>query len=286
MFDDRGHFVEPHTERSIGLGTIAVREYLAERREPWLNEAGLSPASIITHGPEGCFSAVLFVEKEGFTPLFEAVQLRERYDIAIMSTKGMSVVAARTLIDRLGVPAFVLHDFDKAGFSIAGTLQRDTRRYEFGGEIKIIDIGLRLDDVMALGLEGKAESVFDRGNDDAKRENLRLNGATDEEVEFLLHRRVELNALTSDQLVAFIESKLDVHGIKKLVPPKALLDDAYQLFVRSRRIERIITEALANDSGDRAVEAPEDIIEQVRDYLAENPHLRWDEAVAALVNEE
>ena len=33
---------------------------------------------------------MLFIEKEGFLPLFEAVHLAERYDLAIMSTKGMS----------------------------------------------------------------------------------------------------------------------------------------------------------------------------------------------------
>ena len=32
-------------------------------------------------------------------PLFERVGLAERYDIAIMSTKGMSVTAARKLIE-------------------------------------------------------------------------------------------------------------------------------------------------------------------------------------------
>ena len=32
---------------------------------------------------------ILFIEKEGFMPLFEAVQLAERFDLAIMSTKGM-----------------------------------------------------------------------------------------------------------------------------------------------------------------------------------------------------
>ena len=48
-------------------------------------------------------------------PLFQAVQLGERYDLAIMSTKGMSVTAARTLIDALvadGVPVFCIRDFD------------------------------------------------------------------------------------------------------------------------------------------------------------------------------
>ena len=41
----------------------------------------------------------------------------------------------------------------------------------------------------------------------AQRINLRQNRATSEEAEFLLHQRVELNALTSDQLVAFIEQE-------------------------------------------------------------------------------
>ena len=37
---------------------------------------------------------MLYIEKEGFTPLFELVQLAERFDISIMSSKGMSVIAA------------------------------------------------------------------------------------------------------------------------------------------------------------------------------------------------
>jgi DNA topoisomerase VI subunit A len=72
------------------------------------------------HGPDGLFGAVLFVEKEGFMPLFEATRLADRYDIAIMSTKGLSVTAARRLVDqmcgRYKIPLLVLHDFDKSGF--------------------------------------------------------------------------------------------------------------------------------------------------------------------------
>ena len=55
--------------------------------------------SIKTYGPDGSFGAVLYVEKEGFMPLFERVKLAKRYDIAIMSSKGMSVTAARELVD-------------------------------------------------------------------------------------------------------------------------------------------------------------------------------------------
>jgi hypothetical protein len=81
-----------------------------------------------------------------------------------------------------------------------------TRRYEFQNSITTIDLGLRLIDVRELGVEASAEAVFDRGSDAARRRNLLLNGATREEAEFLLRRRVELNALTSDQLVAFVSA--------------------------------------------------------------------------------
>jgi hypothetical protein len=40
VYDDRGHFSEPHTEHAIGLGTISVRNYLAGRHEPSLVHSG------------------------------------------------------------------------------------------------------------------------------------------------------------------------------------------------------------------------------------------------------
>ena len=48
------------------------------------------------------------------------------------------------------IPLLVLHDFDVAGFMIFGTLQRDTRRYQFSNAIELIDLGLRLEDIDGL----------------------------------------------------------------------------------------------------------------------------------------
>jgi len=125
VWDARGHFLEPHTGKEVPLGTLEVREYLglrAQLRDTVSVEAGLLYP---THGPEQRYGAVLFVEKEGFGPLFKAAQLAERYDLAIMSTKGMSVSASRMLLDRLcdrGIERFfVLHDFDVSGFSTCGS---------------------------------------------------------------------------------------------------------------------------------------------------------------------
>jgi len=239
VFDDRGHFREPHTWRQIGLGTLNVRYYLRRASDILYSETTLSPANIDTRGPTGCYGAVLFIEKEGFLPLFEAVHLAERFDIALMSTKGLSVTAARQLIDDVcgknSIPLLVLHDFDKSGFSIAGTLQRDTRRYRFRNEVNVIDIGLRGDDIGGL----QTERAFDKGSRSQRLGNLKDNGASDQEAEFLLDNRVELNAMTSDQLITFVERKLNANGIKKLVPSKDQLDRAYKLFARSKRLEEI-----------------------------------------------
>jgi hypothetical protein len=69
VFDDRGRFTEPHTERSVGLGTVAVREYLGERPKPPV-AASIAPGLMVnTTGPENRYENVLFIEKEGFNAL-------------------------------------------------------------------------------------------------------------------------------------------------------------------------------------------------------------------------
>ena len=102
-------------------------------REPRIVPEAFSDANLDIIGPSGGISAVLFCEKEGFNPLFKPVNLANRYDLMIISTKGVSVTAARQLVDNIcgghDLPLFVLHDFDVAGFLILGTLQRDTRRF-------------------------------------------------------------------------------------------------------------------------------------------------------------
>ena len=101
VFDARGHLVEPHTNLSIPLGTLEVREYLRDVGCHTIADLGLHidlPNAFPTHGPQHRYGAILFVEKEGFWPLFKSVRLADRYDIAIMSTKGLTVTAARQLV--------------------------------------------------------------------------------------------------------------------------------------------------------------------------------------------
>jgi hypothetical protein len=287
VYDARGHFEEPHTNRSIGCGTIEVRNYLHAMKKPGILPAEFSDANIDIIGPDGNFSSVLFCEKEGFNPLFKAVNLANRFDLMIISTKGVSVTAARKLIDEIcggyGVPLFILHDFDVAGFQILGTLQRDTRRYQFSNAFEVIDLGLRLADIAGLEREPAAAT---RTSADILRAQLAENGATNAEIDILLNDRVELNAMTSDALIEMIERKLKDYGLEKVIPDNDLLAETYRAFHSSHQLREKFKEIEDEfEEEDNEIQVPENLKEQVRAVLAEHGDLRWDDAIQIVLDE-
>ncbi len=282
VYDARGHFIEPHTKKQVALGTLEVRDYLRFEadKEPDFRLDTDYP----TQGPANRFSAALFIEKEGFHPLFKHVKLAERWDIAIISTKGQSVTAARDLILKLGLPTFVAHDFDKPGFSIFGAMKRGTDRYPTPLD-NVIDIGLRLEDVKKYNL--MSEPFVPKGKSWAVRENLSLNGATEEEIEFLMTRRVELNAFTSNDFIEWIESKLTEHGVKKVVPDDDTLEEAYRRASRITYVNGHIEEIedAAKEYAEN-IDIPDDLGERVHKGLEEDSHLPWDKVIATMVEQE
>jgi hypothetical protein len=254
VYDARGHLIEPHTGRQIDLGTLAVRAYVRD----WVSAVPEAPKPVTvpydcpTAGPANRYRFALFVEKEGFYPLLKRHRIADRYDVAIMSTKGMSVTAARELVETLseqGVTILVLRDFDKSGFSILDTLRTDSRRYTFRSSPNVIDIGLRLTDVQEWGLEPLAEPVYYPGKKDP-RERLRAQGATEEECSFLVSqgrsgRRVELNAFTSPRFIEFVEYKFKRVGVRKVVPDAEALARAYRRAHVLARIGGAIDDVMA-----------------------------------------
>jgi hypothetical protein len=289
VFDARGHFREPHTGRTVPLGTIDVRSYLGER--PHLGPSVTLNANdrYPTSGPANRYRNILFIEKEGFGPLLQAAQIAERFDIAIMSTKGMSVTASRMLLDRLTPQidrVLVLHDFDIAGFSIFGTLAKDGRRYVYDNRVNLVDLGLRLADIEAMALQSEPVAVGDRAARAARIKTLRRHGANQDEIEFLIGDgyRVELNAMTSRQFVDFIERKLTEYAVQKVVPDAEIID------VHARRLieQRLAYQALVEFNQRLAIEVvgialPEDIEVRLRDYLARHPSVAWDDALARII---
>jgi hypothetical protein len=312
VFDARGHLQEPHTELIVPLGTLDVRKYVSDTKRHALPEisslfSGLKTERFPTHGPVNRFSALVFIEKEGFLPLFKAVNLAQKWDIAIMSSKGMPVVACRHLADEIcgayEIPLLLLHDFDKAGFSMVGTFQGVEKydgnynllapRYEYRHDFEIVDLGIRLPDVDACGLESEPVSYRGKSNPSG---NLESNGATPEEIKFLVSGggrfmgyhgdRVELNAFTSQALVDWIEGKLQEHGIKKVIPDDKTLKTAYrramQIQYISARVDDLLDEAA--EEADKA-SIPKNLKAKIRKRLKADPTKSWDGALFSIAEE-
>ncbi len=293
VFDARGHFEEPHTGRKVPLGTIDVRHYL--RQQETTNGRSKRRLPYPTIGPANRFGAVLFIEKEGFLPLFRRAALAERYDIAIMSTKGVSVCAARKLVDELsgqGIPCLVLRDFDKAGFTIAKTLRTSGRRYTFQHRPRVIDLGLRLVDVQQNNLQSETV-IYGKSN---PRANLVQNGAAQEEIDYLCKQvsgnhytgqRVELNAFTSADFLAWIEKKLAAHGVEKVIPDDEILAQAYREAYRDRLLRQGIRKLKAEIQSQIAtVIPPPDLYDWVECELSKSPRLAWDETLSRRADED
>jgi hypothetical protein len=256
----RGTLSIPNTGHDLRIpcGTIAIEEHLddaGETYDPFYIDAKLSVEwPSLAEGQR--YQAVLYIEKEGFDPQLREAKIAERFDIAIISCKGQSVVAARMYADHVcrvngGVPLLVAHDFDKAGFEICQRLtsvsdharDNDLVKYEFQNEINVSDLGLRLEDVKKYGL--KSEKVRFKGSFPMD------TIATEEEQEFLRsNRRVELNAFTAPQFIEWLESKLTKHlGGQRLIPSDEILADAWRRALAVAKINKAI-----EDTTDEAIE--------------------------------
>jgi hypothetical protein len=149
-----------------------------------------------------------------------------------------------------------------------------------------VDLGLRLSDVRAWDLQ--VEEVHYNAD---PTKNLKLNGASAEEIEFLCHtrskphrgQRVELNAFTSDQFVRWLDEKLTAHGVKKVIPSRETLEQAYRRAAGVRRYQQIIDAAQAEVMAyANSLPAPSDLAGRVAAVLADDPVLSWDQAVQEL----
>ena len=283
-FDARGHLSEPHGGATIGLGTLEVRDYLNRMADPTVSAPMVVGASVSLSGPSGRYGRALFIEKEGFDAILNRARTASRFDVAVMSTKGMSVVAARRLVDGLaglGVRLFVTHDFDISAFSIKKTLTESGRRYQFKNKLDFVDLGLRLVDVERLSLQSERVAI-DPKSRDAVRRRLQINGATAAETDFLLSgRRVELNAMSSDMFVRFVEDGLRANGVGKAVPNLELLAKAYAEMKRGAAAKRALREQLKRLNAE-AVAPPPDLLERVRAYLAAHSTASWVTALEAV----
>jgi hypothetical protein len=214
-YDPRGKLIEPHTNREVDLGTRQVDDYL------------LAP------GAGRCYGGILYCEKSTHVGLIRKWGIDRQYDLALAHSVGVGTESVRVLIDGLASKAriFALHDFDKAGFVAVAILRKDNRTHRHDVVPEVVDLGLRLEDV-----EGRQAEEVDFGRSDP-RANLKVNGATEEEIAFLctgqdgrghyVGRRVELNTFTAPEYKRWLRKKLDAAGAEKLIPDDQVINPLY-----------------------------------------------------------
>jgi hypothetical protein len=227
--DPRGNFHEPHSGKSISLGTREVAAY---------------------EFPKYQFDKILYVEKEGEIPKLKAARLAEKYDMAIVGGKGYPTEAVRDLFSHAeggDYQLFVFHDAEIDGYNIARVLGEETRRMPYHN-VNVVDIGLTVEDALEMGLPAER---FNRKADMPWEIAMRLNET--EEAHFRhLKQRFEINAILPDmRRIEYIERKLQENGVRsKLIPPDDALKDLREKMYRDKVevwTEEIIAQMLKID---------------------------------------
>jgi hypothetical protein len=269
--DTRGTLYHPHTGEEIPLGTLNVERY---RR------------------PEWTFNKILYCEKEGFFPILRAAQWPERFDCALLTSKGYASRAARDMIDLLGdtdkaIQVFCIHDADASGTRIYQALQKATAARP-GRRIEIINLGLDPWEAIELGLE--VEKVSRKG----KKAATIGDYVTDPKWRtWLQGNRVELNAMTTPQFLDWLEGKFAPYH-RKVVPPLEVIRETMTGVIgetiRHQVIERVLIEADVAGQVERALREREPAVlgvlpfvtSEIARHLRDNPADLWSEPVGRL----
>jgi hypothetical protein len=275
--EPRGSIYHPHRGETITLGTLMVEDY---ERPPWL------------------YNKIVYIEKEGFAEALKEVQWAERHDCMPMSSKGFSTRAARDLIDKLAehdepVDVFCVHDADAHGTTIYETFQEATKA-RGARKIKIINLGLEPWEALEMGLEVEEIEPGKKRRPVADYVRRRTDRAPDgsEWEEWLQTHRIELNAMTTPQFIAWLDGKLADYD--KLIPPQevleAELEEELEKSARAVITERILREANVEGQVAEALAAinrPTGVViaKGIRRMFGRSPEREWREHVTAIVKE-
>ncbi|MFH1006624.1 MAG: hypothetical protein V1800_03865 [Candidatus Latescibacterota bacterium] len=91
-------------------------------------------------------------------------------------------------------------------------------------------------------------------------------------------QRVEINAMTSEQLIEWLDHKFAEHNVTKLIPDAETIAEAYKRAMFLNRIQAKIEEFAEEMEGDDT-DVPAGLRDQVAAMLANDPIASWDRVV-------
>jgi len=277
-YEPRGELHEPHT----GVTTPLISSYVP---------------------PDWTFNKVLYVEKTGLWPVLKEAKLAERYDMAIVTGNGYATEACRQLLagmEENDTRLFVLHDADGDGYEIARTLREATERMP-DHSADVIDLGLTVEDAIERGLPPEALTrskalswELESQLNDIELEWFRgtLNGYRGDRPTYAC-KRVELNALTGPDLIAYIEQQLVANGATgKVIPPPDVIEteaDEQHYQALGVALDELLSELIDREQLlDTVAEETKAAVstEAVAKGLEGNQPISWRRAVGDLVDEQ
>lgn len=302
--DTRGVYVEPHGGSLTQMGTVTVSAYV---RPAW------------------SYCNILFLEKEDLVSALRQSGFLDRWDCFALSSKGFSSRAARDLIDKIGnsgkeepTKFFCVHDADASGSLISQTLTRATKA-RAARTVEVIDLGFFPWTALSEGLlreraerksrKRRAVADYIKARDAANEVRNPDNEPNWES--WLQDWRVELNAMTTAEFVAWMNEQFKKHGAAKVVPSVELalqsvsktvedkLSSAANAEVTEERQEEIEelqrqmdeleseieVEAQARTAERlKEIELPDgvQIVKEIKKWLERQPHSHWRNSIDAV----
>src|SRR5262249_22383968 len=249
--------------------------------------------------PEWTYNKIVLIEKEGWSEALKEVQWPERHDCMLMSSKGFTTRAARDLVDKLAehnepVDVFLIHDADAHGTEIYETFQEATKA-RGARLIKVHNLGLEPWEAIAMGLEVEEieQAKMRRAVADyvLKRTDRAPDGTEWEE--WLQTHRIELNAMTTPELITWLDRKMAEHSTGKLIPPPAMIAAELKQLLKTRLreliMERILREAGLDrqvEEGFTAIKLPrhDTLIKGITKMFKRAPEREWRDHIDAVVS--
>ena len=263
----------PHRRETITLGTLSVEDF---ERPPWT------------------FNRLLYIEKEGFSEALKDIGWPERWDCAVMSSKGFTTRAARDLVDKLAehsepCTVFCVHDADCFGTMIFQTFQEATRA-RGARKIRIVNLGLEPWEAVAAGLDVEEVESGEKYKPVAHYVLDRPNG--DYWEDWLQDHRVELNVMTTPEFVEWLDAKMAEHQQEKPIPPpEVILQELEERL--SEQLREAITARILREAGlDRQVAdalavisrpSGRDLIVGIKEMFEQSPECEWRAHVKTVV---
>ena len=201
--DNRGVLYIPHAGEEIPVGTRTVSRFKR---------------------PEWTFHKIVYCEKEGFFPILRSAKWPERWDCALLTSKGYASRAVKDLLDLLGddgepIEVFCIHDADLDGTRIYQTLKEETKS-RGKRRVEIHNLGLEPGEGVEMGLP--VEKV------DRKTEKEPADYVPHEWRGWLKKNRIELNAMSTPQFIRWLDAKMERYAPPKLLPPEEVVRRKYK----------------------------------------------------------